>query len=76
MKEHAPELCKTYHFYAKDGKTHPYKYIGTKGNHYVFDFYGKLIELTHARFNYLYNNCNMDGVEQAQAKNVSKPTSN
>ncbi len=76
MKEHIPELNQTYYFYAKDGKTHPYKYIGTKGKYYVFDFYGKLINLSKARFNYLYKNCNMAGVEQAQPQNNDKPTDN
>lgn len=62
MKDYTPKLCETYYFYTK-GKTHPYKYVGTKGKNYVFEFYGKLIELTPARFNYLYKNCNMQGVE-------------
>lgn len=62
MQVITPKLCETYYFYTK-GKTHPYKYVGTKGKNYVFDLYGKLIELTPARFNYLYKNCNMQGVE-------------
>ena len=65
MKEITPKLCETYYFYSK-GKTHPYIYIGQKGKYYVFDFYGKLINLTPARFNYLYRNCNMGGVEQKE----------
>ena len=71
MKEHIPELCKTYYFYM-NGKSHPHKYIGTKGKYYVFEFYGKLIELTPARFNYLFNNCNMNGVEEKQPERQSK----
>lgn len=66
MKEQTtPQLGITYYFYTK-GKTHPYKYIGTKGKYYVFDMYGKLIELTPARFNYLYKNCNMSGVVEKE----------
>lgn len=65
MKQHTPQLCVTYYFYTK-GKTHPYKYIGTRGKYYVFDLYGKLINLTPARFNYLYNYCNMTDVEEKE----------
>ncbi len=65
MKQVTPELCKTYYFYTK-GKTHPYKFIGVKGKNYVFDFYGKLITLTPARFNFLYKNCNMSDIEEKE----------
>ncbi len=71
MRDHTPELNKVYYFYIK-GKTHPHKYIGTKGKYYVFDFYGKLIELTPARFNFLCNTCNMEGVTQEQPTKQAK----
>lgn len=65
MNQQTPQYGITYYFYTK-GKTHPYKYVGIKGKYYVFDLYGKLINLTPARFNYLYKNCNMTDVKEKE----------
>lgn len=63
-KEVIPELNKIYYFRSKTGKTYKYKYIGTKDKYYCFEFFDKIIKMTHARFNYLYDNKNMDGIKE------------
>ena len=65
MKDYTPKLCETYHFYI-NGKTLAFKFIGQKGNNYIFALNGRLTEMTPARFKYLIDTCNMQDVKEKQ----------
>lgn len=58
-----PEKDKTYKFLI-NGKGKEFRYIGTKGNRLVFEVNGHLTNMSARWFDFLFNHCNLDGVNE------------